>query len=933
VDEALASGGVALTIRGGAAAGPRGAALAQRARWVFGEIVVHTHAVELGAPGAAAALRASGATGVLVPLLSQSPVAHDTLAGKPGALVAALVGMRAAASAGLTIDVEIPILPARAQRLEAVVDMAHRAVPGLRSARFHLPRYPVPRGLAPPRLDELEPALAAAIERCRAASIAVELHKRDAIPLCALAGRADLHDAFRFNPKAKAAAGPDCVFVPACERCVVRRQCGGLARTYAEAHGPDDVRPYRRRPARMFDQRKGKRRVWTDDERRAASRAQLVVLRPTVHCNQDCTFCSANETSSNVWTEPGAMLRQIARAARRPGVEVMSFSGGEPTLSRDLPAYVRAARRLGVPIVELVTNGVLLDDERRVRALRDAGLNQAFVSLHAHDERLSQALTQKVGDFERTVKAIQHLVTLGIATTVNHVISSRNYRYLEPFVDLVHRSFRGRVIVSFAFVTPQYKALEDLGQVPRLSDAMPYLRRAMRRAVGLGQAFLVGARQGVPPCLLGEFEAWSDLTRHADEAAAEDAHQKVRSPRCDECRYTRHCTGLWRPYAERYGTDELRPIAGPPLTSADVAALDRALRLDKREVLTSFAQVPPSFRHPELEAEDLGEPAPAGPQHLPVLEPRRSRPLRVALIGSGRAARRLAAAARGVPGLAIDAVASPHAPDGDLRDFGHCPAFRDAREALDAVRPEAVIVAADTRVHAELAALALERGMPVLIERPLTYRLDEAEALVAAARGGRAAAMVAHATLFAEGLAEVLARGRGGAIDYVARGAPDGARAPRAWSKLTLFEALYDAAALLVRAAGEAVTEVLETRFAGDVRPERVTTRARLGVAEASLTLDFTAAADELRVAVTDGAGEVRSWARTGASSRRDQARMLALFRDAALGRATAEPSLEEAARAVKSARALLDALEAAGAPLGRAEAPKHVASRSLARW
>jgi wyosine [tRNA(Phe)-imidazoG37] synthetase (radical SAM superfamily) len=254
-----------------------------------------------------------------------------------------------------------------------------------------------------------------------------------------------------------------------------------LLAPYFAAHGATGTEPYAQRPALMYEQRTTRRRAWTPAQRVAASRAEILVLRPTVNCNQDCTFCSANETSSNVWTSREEMLRAIARAGQR-GIQRLSFSGGEPTLSKHLVEYVRCAARVGITKVELVSNGVLLDKPDKVTALAEAGLTHAFISLHAHDEDLSRHSTQKLGDFPRTVQAIHHLLAAGVETALNHVITARNYPYLQAYIEFVHREFGGRVNVSFAFVTPQFKALDNVEVMPRLSEVMPYLKRAMYRA-------------------------------------------------------------------------------------------------------------------------------------------------------------------------------------------------------------------------------------------------------------------------------------------------------------------------------------------------------------------------------------------------------------------------------------------------------------------
>jgi hypothetical protein len=140
-----------------------------------------------------------------------------------------------------------------------------------------------------------------------------------------------------------------------------------------------------------------------------------------------------------------------------------------------------------------------------------------------------------------------------------------------------------------------------------------------------------------------------------------------------------------------------------------------------------------------------------------VFVPQRTRPLRLALLGSGQRARRLARAAGGVVGLSIDAVASPHALQADLHDFGDCPAYADAAEAIDDIRPEAVIIAAATTAHYELARLAIDRGIPALLEKPIASTEEQVVTLMAALTGAGARIVPAHNTLYASALDEVLA--------------------------------------------------------------------------------------------------------------------------------------------------------------------------------
>lgn len=925
--EMLHGGATRAVFRGDAGSSPVLGAMLEAARaGRVEECVVRTNALAYADPARAAALARSGAHTALVPLFSHVPAVHDRIAGKPEALVGALAGMRALSAAGLRVELEVPLLPARLQDPAALVALAKRAVPALGTVHFFLPRLAQPAALAPPAWTDGEALLARGLEACRAEGLPVELRPTDAIPLCALRGRPELLGLFRFAPGGAEDRPLGTELLAPCSGCAARERCSGVAKSYVVAHGAAGLRPWDRLPSSLRRARTGTQRVWTDAEREASRRSQMLVLRPTVHCNQDCTFCSANETTTNVWEEPGRMLRQIARAARR-GVRWLSFSGGEPTLSPELASFVRAARRVGIPRVELVTNAVLLDTERRTKPLLEAGVTHAFVSLHAHDEALSRQMTQKAGDFERTLAGIGRLVEGGVQVTVNHVVNVRNQRFLTRFVELVHARFGGRTPISFAFVTPQYKALEQMEQVPRLSETMPHLRRALRRARALGQPFIVGSRQGVPPCLLGEFRAWSDVFVRANEAGAEDASQKSRGSGCGECRYRQVCTGLWKPYVARHGFDELRPIPGDPFTDEESARFGVVGG-------AAFDDLPEALRDRAAESESLLETEPERVT-LPVFTAQRSRPVRALLVGTGRQAQRIARAAREVPGLSIDAVASPHAPEADLRAFGGCPAFRDTAEALDAMRPEVVLVAAETRVHAEVAERALDARTPLFVEKPLARTVEEAEALAARVRVSGLPVVSGLTTLFAEGLASFVTPAR--TLTYLHRIPRGAAETQRAWSRRGLAELLHHLLAVTGRGAGVVVDG--EATWRGVSAPERLSLRLVYAARTVEATLEFGAGTED-QLVVSDEAG--RAWRRQGElvalpgeelrpARGSDLERLLGHLRDVVLGTASPLATADEAVEVLRSVRRVLELLDAAGVPFDRdGAAPKHAASKDF---
>ncbi len=147
-----------------------------------------------------------------------------------------------------------------------------------------------------------------------------------------------------------------------------------------------------------------------------------------------------------------------------------------------------------------------------------------------------------------------------------------------------------------------------------------------------------------------------------------------------------------------------------------------------------------------------------------------SEPLRVAVIGAGNIARAHARAyAVQEPGACrlvgfADVVAENA--ERMAGEFGG-QAFTDAVKMLDELRPDAVSVCTPPVWHAEQATLALERGVPVLCEKPFTADGPSARALAERSRRLGVLLMPAHCHRFhgpVQQLKEMLDAGKLGRV-------------------------------------------------------------------------------------------------------------------------------------------------------------------------
>jgi len=112
-----------------------------------------------------------------------------------------------------------------------------------------------------------------------------------------------------------------------------------------------------------------------------------------------------------------------------------------------------------------------------------------------------------------------------------------------------------------------------------------------------------------------------------------------------------------------------------------------------------------------------------------------SEPLPVCVLGAGYLGSRHAACLAAAPSFVLRSVYDRDASRAEtLAARLGCEAAPTPEAALEGV--EAAVVATSTSSHREAALLALEAGRHVLVEKPVTGRIEDAEVLVAAARRG-----------------------------------------------------------------------------------------------------------------------------------------------------------------------------------------------------
>ena len=122
-------------------------------------------------------------------------------------------------------------------------------------------------------------------------------------------------------------------------------------------------------------------------------------------------------------------------------------------------------------------------------------------------------------------------------------------------------------------------------------------------------------------------------------------------------------------------------------------------------------------------------------------------PVRLGVIGVGRWGRNYLRTIEAAEGAILARIASRNPETADLVPAA-CTIDADWRRVAAADDLDGVIIAAPPAAHAEICTVAIDAGMAVLVEKPLTIDVAEAEALLRRAADRGATMMVGHTHLF-----------------------------------------------------------------------------------------------------------------------------------------------------------------------------------------
>lgn len=291
-------------------------------------------------------------------------------------------------------------------------------------------------------------------------------------------------------------------------------------------------------------------------------------------CNNNCRFCSI-DFEKRRFNKSTEQIKQDILAAKKSGAEILGFTGGEPTIRRDIFELVEFAKRQGFRTVRIQTNGRMFASKEFTRRIVGAGANYFKFTINSHKPQIHDFLTQVPGSFEQTIAGLKNVKALNRTVEVNILINKQNYKLLPQTVKFLI----DLGISQFTLIFPSYigNAIVYKRDVAvSLSEAVPYVKEALDiiEDYELDKAVTVS----IPPCFMQGYERYATTELHPmrtkvvgpefeanlDEKMKEE---KRKAPQCENCKYGLLCKGIRYDYAELFGFDEIKPVPGKKIVS------------------------------------------------------------------------------------------------------------------------------------------------------------------------------------------------------------------------------------------------------------------------------------------------------------------------------------------------------------------------------
>lgn len=176
------------------------------------------------------------------------------------------------------------------------------------------------------------------------------------------------------------------------------------------------------------------------------------VIAVNTKCNLNCFFCEKTSPSGYADETPETIYRNLKLL--RETSHFITFTGGEPTIDRNLAAYIKEAAGLGFKSIQLETNGLMLSYPEYAARILSSGLTHIVFMQVSRDPEISDAATRFPGGWELTCRGISAAAGARVKTAVSIPLLKQTIAGIEQHIRFISREFPHAGDIFLQLITP-----------------------------------------------------------------------------------------------------------------------------------------------------------------------------------------------------------------------------------------------------------------------------------------------------------------------------------------------------------------------------------------------------------------------------------------------------------------------------------------------
>jgi len=170
----------------------------------------------------------------------------------------------------------------------------------------------------------------------------------------------------------------------------------------------------------------------------------------TQRCNSKCYYCDIWKWQNFIPDPTIEELKRIFSSLSNLGVKVVSLSGGEPLLRKDIEEVISIVKSYNMR-AQIVTNGILLSKEKIIKLVK-SGLDCVTLSLDTTDPEIYQKL--RGVPFKIAERALELLIyskeeNPHMDVAISCVINRYNIGKLLPLAEKITDISKGKILINF----------------------------------------------------------------------------------------------------------------------------------------------------------------------------------------------------------------------------------------------------------------------------------------------------------------------------------------------------------------------------------------------------------------------------------------------------------------------------------------------------